>query len=359
MARKTLTDKGVAALKPRAGRYAFPDPELRGHYVRVTPNGAKSFAAVARAPDGKQLWTTIGTTDALTIETARDRARTILDRVRAGLPAVEPQGRDLRRRRRQLAQAPRRAKRPALARRDRAVAQPAHPPGVARPRIRHDPAQRHHGAARRGRGRARRAAGRLLSQHRALRHELVRGAPRRLRPPIVRGMRRQSPHAQARTRVLADDEIRAIWRAAETTNGTFGALVRICAADRATPRESPRRCAGPTFPTRANGRSRKRPREKDTGGVLAAARRRARDHRGAAPARRQSVCVRGTRRRAVQRLQQVQGSGSTRCCRTARRHGRFTICAAPPARLMSRAGVSSDHAERVMGHAIGGRRRRL
>jgi len=38
--RKTLSDKGVAALKPRAGRYAFPDPELRGHYVRVQPTGA-------------------------------------------------------------------------------------------------------------------------------------------------------------------------------------------------------------------------------------------------------------------------------------------------------------------------------
>jgi hypothetical protein len=44
--RKTLSDKGVAALKPRAGRYAFPDPELRGHYVRVQPSGAKSFVAV-------------------------------------------------------------------------------------------------------------------------------------------------------------------------------------------------------------------------------------------------------------------------------------------------------------------------
>ena len=41
-ARKTLSDKGVAALRPTAARYAKPDPELRGHYVRVTPNGQKS-----------------------------------------------------------------------------------------------------------------------------------------------------------------------------------------------------------------------------------------------------------------------------------------------------------------------------
>jgi hypothetical protein len=51
--RKTLSDKGVAALKPRAGRYAYPDPECRGHFVRVQPSGAKSFVAVTRGPDGK------------------------------------------------------------------------------------------------------------------------------------------------------------------------------------------------------------------------------------------------------------------------------------------------------------------
>ena len=61
--RKTLTDKGVTALKPRAARYAFPDPELRGHYVRVQPSGAKSFATITRSPNGKQVWTTLGSCD--------------------------------------------------------------------------------------------------------------------------------------------------------------------------------------------------------------------------------------------------------------------------------------------------------
>ena len=52
--RKTLTDKGVAALKPRPLRYAFPDPELRGHFVRVQPSGApKSFVTVTRDPHGQ------------------------------------------------------------------------------------------------------------------------------------------------------------------------------------------------------------------------------------------------------------------------------------------------------------------
>ncbi len=43
-------------------------------------------------------------------------------------------------------------------------------------------------------------------------------------PPIVRGMRRQSPHATARARV--DDKIRAIWIAAERA-GAFGSVVQL------------------------------------------------------------------------------------------------------------------------------------
>src|SRR5262245_44778505 len=91
MSRKTLTDRGVAALKPRAKLYAFPDPELRGHYVRVMPSGVKSFVTVARV-DGKQVWRTVGSADTMSIDEAREQARDILKRVRAGLPAVETKG---------------------------------------------------------------------------------------------------------------------------------------------------------------------------------------------------------------------------------------------------------------------------
>ena len=90
--RKTLTDKGVAGLKPRASRYAYPDPELAGHYVRVTPYGAKSFATITRSPDGKQVWTTLGSTDRMTVATAREIARAAITRVRAGLPPFEAKG---------------------------------------------------------------------------------------------------------------------------------------------------------------------------------------------------------------------------------------------------------------------------
>ena len=57
---KRLDDAGVAKLKTPAKRITIPDPECRGHYVRVTPNGHKSFWAVARDPSGKQHWQRIG-----------------------------------------------------------------------------------------------------------------------------------------------------------------------------------------------------------------------------------------------------------------------------------------------------------
>ena len=44
--------------------------------------------------------------------------------------------------------------------------------------------------------------------------------------PVVRGMRRTNPKARARSRILEDDELRALWSAAEA-NGVFGALVRV------------------------------------------------------------------------------------------------------------------------------------
>src|SRR6516165_4955014 len=87
--RKNLTDKGIAALKSRAARYAYPDPEMRGHYVRVQPSGAKSFVAVTLDPHGKQVWATLGSTDVLGIDEAREKARSAIKRIKEGKPAFE------------------------------------------------------------------------------------------------------------------------------------------------------------------------------------------------------------------------------------------------------------------------------
>jgi integrase len=58
----------------------------------------------------------------------------------------------------------------------------------------------------------------MCSWHQARHHDYV--------SPIVKGMRRSDPNARARTRILKDDEIRIIWKAAEA-NGAFGAFLRM------------------------------------------------------------------------------------------------------------------------------------
>jgi integrase len=88
--RKRLTNHQVASLAVTAKRYSVLDPELAGHYVRVMPSGAKSYAAVARDPYGKQIWFTIGSTDVLKIEEARELAREAIKRIKQGLPPKEP-----------------------------------------------------------------------------------------------------------------------------------------------------------------------------------------------------------------------------------------------------------------------------
>ncbi len=47
------------------------------------------------------------------------------------------------------------------------------------------------------------------------------------RSPIVRGMDRVKQKERARERTLTDDELRAVWRAAEASTGPFGRLVRF------------------------------------------------------------------------------------------------------------------------------------
>jgi integrase len=47
------------------------------------------------------------------------------------------------------------------------------------------------------------------------------------RSPIVRGMARTSPKERARQRVLTDDELRAVWKAAEASKSPFGSMVRF------------------------------------------------------------------------------------------------------------------------------------
>ena len=226
--RKTLSDKGVLALKPKAKSYAVPDPELRGHYVRVHATGVKTFVAVTRNPAGKQIWTTVGQTDKLDISDARKQARQIIERVRSGLPAFEtaPTKHSFEDIAEQWLQRHVRAKGlrsetevtrllkahvyPRWKDRDILDIKRSHVAALL------DHVEDKHGA---------RQADYVLA--------IVRGifnwfATRHddFTPPIVKGMRRTNPKERARARILADDELRAIWKTAEG-NGAFGAFVRL------------------------------------------------------------------------------------------------------------------------------------
>ena len=87
---RRLTDKSIAALTVTK-RTTIADPKLAGHYVRVTPNGAKTFVAVARDPRGNQVWHTIGACDLYTLDQARDLARDAMKAIKLGADRAGPQ----------------------------------------------------------------------------------------------------------------------------------------------------------------------------------------------------------------------------------------------------------------------------
>ena len=79
---KRLDDAGVAKLPVKAKRQTIPDPELRGHYIRITPNGAKSFWAVARDAAHKQIWRKVGDASDMKIGEAREQAMRMISGIR-------------------------------------------------------------------------------------------------------------------------------------------------------------------------------------------------------------------------------------------------------------------------------------
>jgi integrase len=224
--RKTLTDAGVAALKPRGKRYyVVHDPELRGLYVKVEPTGTKTFLTVTRDPNGKQVWKKVGPANgagtALSIEDARGQARIALAQTRKSAPVTfEDVAQQWLKRHVRLNGL---RSEQEITRLLRVHVFPGWK-GRAFLSIRRsdvtallDHVQDHHGA---------RQADYVLNVVRSImnwyatRHDDYT-------PPIVRGMRRQNPQAQARARILGDDEIQVIWKAAEA-NGTFGGIIRLC-----------------------------------------------------------------------------------------------------------------------------------
>lgn len=82
--RKTLTDKGITALKPEPGkrRHVF-DSIIPGLAVRVTEKGVKTFVLITRL-HGKQRWITLGRVGVLSLAQARTEAGKAVVKAKAG-----------------------------------------------------------------------------------------------------------------------------------------------------------------------------------------------------------------------------------------------------------------------------------
>jgi integrase len=226
--RKTLTNRMIATLPRKRRRYTVTDPEQRGMYVRVPPQGPCVFAAVARDPYGKQVWATLGSADVVEVDAARDKAREAIRRIKAGLPAIEPPpakpdsfeavatgwlkrhvGAKGLRTRYEIERCLTKYVLPHWREREFETIRRS---DVARLL---DHVEDHHGP---------RQADVVLSFTRAISNWYAARNDDYL-SPFTRGMRRTDPGAGRRSRVLDDEELRALWKATES--GTFGALVRI------------------------------------------------------------------------------------------------------------------------------------
>ena len=96
MTRKTLTERGIAALKPKPGRYDTWDALVPGLAVRVSEAGHKSFVLVARYPGRKNpTRKAINDVGAITLAEARETARVWLAQIKRG---VDPKIAEVRQR---------------------------------------------------------------------------------------------------------------------------------------------------------------------------------------------------------------------------------------------------------------------
>ena len=170
-------------------------------------------------------------------------------------------------------------------------------------------------------------------------------------PPIIKGMRRQNPKEQVRERILADDELRAIWLAAEA-NGTFGAFVRVALLT-AQRRAKVMTMRWADISDDGEWTIPQEKREKDSAGSLllppvALDITRTQPRLGKNPFVFASARTDGP----INGLAMMKRDFDARLSGIA--HWTVHDLRRTARSLMSRAGVSPDHAERVMGHALPG-----
>jgi integrase len=351
--RQGLTDKQIAAKPRRRERYIEADPEQRGLYLRIPSTGPIVYAVAERNPYGVKKWATIGSTADMDITEARERARAVIRRIKDGQSAFEPP--------------------PKQPDSYRAVVEQWLQLHVKKEGL------RSHGEVERLLTRhvlpfwgkrdfvdiKRRDINDLLdaitAESGAWNADHVLAIIRKIASwfatrdddyvsPFVTGMRRTKTEARTRDRVLDNDELRKVWHAAEA-DGAFGALVKLLLLT-AQRRD---KVVGLRWSDIKDGglwEIDTEPREKGNAGAVrlpatalaiikAQPRVKGNDH--VFPASRGDGALSGynKRKRAFDKACGVTGWTLHDLRRTARS-------------LMSAAGVPNEHAERALGHAIGG-----
>jgi integrase len=186
--------------------------------------GAKSFVAVSRDPRGKQVWHTIGSTELYKVEEARELARTAIKAIKAGESRAGPQSfeavAELWLKRHVEAKGLRSARSikgylnlhilPEWKSRDFESITRADVTTLL------DHIEDEAGPV---------AADRVLAHVSAICNWYA-ARNDKYSSPIVRGMRRSNAKERARKRIFSDDELRAMWRQAEA-NGVFGGFIRL------------------------------------------------------------------------------------------------------------------------------------
>ncbi len=226
--RRTLNDKQVAELPRKLRPYFFADPEMIKHGVRVRRSGS-TYTVITRDVYGKQKWISIGSTSEMKIETARDRAREVLARMKDGKPPHEApppkpdsvetiaEGwlkRHVEKNQHISAAETRRIVEKYILPlwRDRVFVE------ISRNDIALllDNIEDTSGPA---------MADSVLATLRSI-STWVQGRNADYRPPFVKKMQRVDPKNRKRKRMLNDDELRAVWHAAAQA-GAFGAVVKL------------------------------------------------------------------------------------------------------------------------------------
>jgi integrase len=348
--RETLTDNKLASKKRRAKRYIEADPEQRGLYLRVPPDGPIVFAAVARDPYGKQIWATLGTTADLKIDEARERAREAIRRIKDGEEAIEPPKpkpesvaevaehwlrRHVEKNKHRTADEMRRQVDKYILPywRDRIFVDIKRKDVTALL----DMIEDKHGPS---------MADAILTTLRSI-AGWVQKRDDDYSPPFVRGMKRVPKHVHDRSRKLEDDELRRVWKTAGE-HGQFGAFVRLLLLT-AQRRDKVANLRWDDIDAKGVWTIRTEAREKGNPGRLKLPK--------------QALEIIEAQPRFVGNPYVFAGKDGNALVRNSGAKKRFdAVCKVENWRLhdlrrtarslMSRAGVLSDHAERVLGHAI-------